>query len=370
MKVVHVTSSLVRKAAGVREVVLGLAKAQVASGLDVEVLGLEHPDWKVERDEWDGIPTHVVPVFGPRQFGYSPKMTAALMDLRPNLVHLHGLWMHPGRCVMNWQQFTQKPYMISPHGMLSEAALSYGPKKKRVASWLFQNAVLRQAAAFHATSEGETKEVRAYGLKQRIFAVPNGISEISLPQEDAEPGRVILSLGRIHRIKALDNLIMAWKTLEEDFSDWSVEIVGPDEGGEADRLLALISKIGVQRVKIRGPVHNAAKVKLMARAGLFALPTRSENFAITVAESLMLEVPVVSSHGAPWSGLETERCGLWVPFGANAMAEGLRKLLSLNDEERRAMGVRGRAWMLREFSWPSVSQQLSQCYAKVLEASQ
>jgi glycosyltransferase involved in cell wall biosynthesis len=369
MKIVHVTSSLVRKSAGVREVVLGLARAQGAIGLDVAVLGLDHPDWKDELSEWDGIPTKVLPVRGPRRFGYAPKIVDVLYDMQPDIVHLHGLWMHHGRSVLQWHRATGKPYMLSPHGMLSDVALTYGrPKKKLVSLW-FQNAVFRNAAVLHATSDAEVSEFRAYGLHSPVCVVPNGINEIARPIGTAEPSRTILSLGRVHRKKALDQLILAWQKLEPGFPDWSVQIVGPDEKGETARLSALVEETGVARVAFRGPVYGDEKVSIMASAGVFALPTRSENFALTVAESLMLGVPVVSSKGAPWSGLKTEGCGLWVPFGADDMAEGLRKLMSLSDEERQAMGARGRDWMLREFSWSSVAERLHQHYIKAVEVA-
>ena len=119
----------------------------------------------------------------------------------------------------------------------------------------------------------------------------------------------------------------------------------------------------MQRVTIRGPVYGSEKTELMARAGVFALPTLSENFAITVAESLMLEVPVVSSQGAPWSGLETEGCGRWVPIGAPYMAAGLRQIMLSTDAERRDMGARGRAWMLRDFGWDGVASRMIGVYA-------
>jgi hypothetical protein len=146
MRIVHVTSGLVRKGAGVREVVLGLARAQRASNLDVAVVGLDHPDWPAERHDWDGIPTHVVPVVGPRRFGYAPRMAAVLQEMAPDLLHLHGLWMHPGRSVLKWHRRTGRPYMVSPHGMLSTVALSFGRLKKIAVSYWFQDEVLRKAS--------------------------------------------------------------------------------------------------------------------------------------------------------------------------------------------------------------------------------
>lgn len=364
MRIVHVASSLVRKSAGVREVILELSREQLAQGIDVAVLGLDHPDWANEKGDWDGIPTTVLSVNGPRPLGYAPSMTGRLHEIAPDLVHLHGLWMHPGRSVLQWHRSSSRPFVISPHGMLSETALSYGRQKKRVVSLWFQDAVFQHAATIHATCDSEADEIREYGIRAPVCIVPNGIAEIKRPKISIPASKTILSLGRIHRKKALDQLILAWSSLEADFPEWSVQIVGPDEGGETERLFTLISKIGVKRVSIHDPVYGAEKSELMAKAGLFALPTHSENFALTVAESLMLGVPVVSSKGAPWSGLETERCGRWVPYGAGPMAEALRGLMELSVLERRAMGERGRNWMLREFNWPIIAERFSQCYAR------
>jgi len=362
MKLVHVTSSLVRKSAGVREVVLGLARQQIKQGVNVAVLGLDHPDWAAEAGDWAGIQTQVVPVKGLRALGYAPRMASALHALNPDIVHLHGLWMHPGRSVLQWHRATGRPFVVSPHGMLSQVALSYGYWKKRAVSWWFQDAVFRYACAIHATSIAEQEEVRKYGLKGSICVAPNGIADIEINQVGDGSGRTVLSLGRIHKKKALDQLILAWQSLEDSFPEWSLLIVGPEEQDEARLLSRMIAQAGLKRAEIRGPVYGAEKVSIMASAGIFALPTRSENFAITVAESLMLQVPVVSSYGAPWAGLETEGCGLWVPFGADAMADALRRLMSLSDDERLAMGARGRAWMLRDFSWASVCSRLQSCY--------
>ena len=368
MRIVHVASALVRKSAGVREVLLGLARAQSEAGADVTVLGLDHPDWAAEQHEWEGIRTRVVPVAGPlRRLGYSGKMTEALRALDPDIVHLHGLWMHPGRSVLQWHRATGKPYILSPHGMLSDVALSYGRSKKAAISWWFQDAVFASAERMHATSEAEVAEIRKKCIAAPVCVVPNGIADPGVQDYPATPGRTILSLGRIHRKKGLDFLIEAWSTLEADFPGWSVQIVGPDEGGEAARLKALIARLGVSRIALTGPVFGDEKLALMRRAGIFALPTRSENFALTVAESLILEVPVVASEGAPWAGLETERCGYWVPIGAAPMAEGLRRMMTLDDGERRQMGQRGRAWMLGAYSWQSVAGDLLKCYSQTQE---
>jgi len=366
LRLVHVTSSLVRKSAGVREVVFGLAREQTNQGLQVAVLALDHPEWEDEACNWAGIQVQVVSVKGPRALGYAPQMLSALRKMAPDIVHLHGLWMHPGRTVLQWHRTTGRPYVVSPHGMLSEIALSYGRWKKWGVSWWYQDAVFRNASAIHSTSAAEQDEIRRYGLKGSVYVIPNGISDMEGSHGKRGAGRTVLSLGRIHKIKALDQLILAWQTLEPNFPEWSLLIAGPEEHGEAQVLSRMIKEAGLKRAEIRGPVYGPDKVALMASAGLFALPSRSENFAVTVAESLMLRVPVVSSQGAPWAGLETVGCGLWVPFGAAAMADALRRLMSLSDDERLEMGSRGRAWMQRDFSLSSVCSRLQECYEETV----
>lgn len=367
MKIIHVTAGLVRSGAGVREIIIELARAQRDHGADVEVIGLDHPQWQVQKVDWAGIPVSALPVAGPRGLGYAPAMAETLVRRSPDIVHLHGLWLHPGRSVLQWSRQTGNPFVLSPHGMLSPVALSYSRLKKKIASRWFQNSVFARAAALQVTSEQEQIDARAFGLQQSIFVIPNGVRMMNpIPSESPRQGRTILSLGRVHSIKGLDQLIQAWGGLEAEFPDWRLKIVGPDEGGEKERLRLLAAKLGLSRVDFFGPVYGDEKMRVLAEADIFALPSRSENFALTVSESLMLAVPVVASKGSPWAGLDTEACGRWVDFGALSMAGALRELMLLDEAQRKEMGERGRCWMMREFTWPLIARKSLRCYQEIL----
>jgi glycosyltransferase involved in cell wall biosynthesis len=97
-------------------------------------------------------------------------------------------------------------------------------------------------------------------------------------------------------------------------------------------------------------------------ADVFAISTLNENFGNVIAESLASGVPVISTKGAPWSGLDSRGCGWWIDHGPEAMAAALRTALSLSDDQRLEMGRRGRLWMEREFSWRSVGEHFAQLY--------
>jgi glycosyltransferase involved in cell wall biosynthesis len=57
-------------------------------------------------------------------------------------------------------------------------------------------------------------------------------------------------------------------------------------------------------------------------------------------------------------------CGLTVPpVDAEAIAQGLRALRRLSPDERRAMGARGRAYVLANHSYPVLAQRFLEVLA-------
>lgn len=371
MRIAHVTSGLDRHAAGVGVVVTALSAEQQTKSHEVRVFGLGSSAWaEGDKDCWRGAPAEAFQVRGiPRSFGYAPDLEKALVRFDPDIVHLHGLWMYPALAVWRWQRVTGKPYVYSAHGMLSPVALAFSAWKKRIARLLFQDAALARAAILHATTETEVEEFRLFGLKNRIAVVPLGIHVTPVPVVPPEPFRRVLSLGRLHPKKGLDRLIEAWARLEDRFPGWELDLVGPDEGGHMTELRKLAERLNLNRVAIRPPLHGPDRDACMAGAELFVLPTRSENFALTVAESLMMATPVIATQGAPWPGLVKEGCGWWIEQGVEPLVRALEEAMSLSDDQRSALGQQGRAWMLRDYAWEAVSDRMLGAYEDAIHSS-
>jgi glycosyltransferase involved in cell wall biosynthesis len=119
----------------------------------------------------------------------------------------------------------------------------------------------------------------------------------------------------------------------------------------------------VPRVELSGPVYGEQKRALYRQAALHVLPSHSENFGMTVAESLAQGTPVITTHGTPWSGLVREGCGWWIELGIEPLARALEQATALSRAELRARGERGRDWMRRDFSWDSIARQMAEVYA-------
>lgn len=276
------------------------------------------------------------------------------------VLHGHGLWLLPNLLPARAARRYGVPLVVSPRGMLASEALAFSTLSKRAIWALGQRRALQTARCFHATSEAECEDIRRVGLTAPIAVIPNGID---IPAGDPAPGlRTVLHLGRLHPKKGIDRLVAAWVQVAHRHPDWRLRIVGPSEIGCRAALERQVQALGAPRVHFDGALFGDEKLAAYRQAGLFVLPTLNENFGMVVAEALAAGVPAICTRGAPWQGLETERCGWWTDHGPDAMAAALDAALSLPDAERTAMGARGRAWMQRDFGWDGIAQRMAEVY--------
>lgn len=277
------------------------------------------------------------------------------------VLHGHGLWLYPNIGPCRASQRHGVPLVVSPRGMLGAEALEFSPYRKRIVWALWQRRALEAVTCFHATAESEVEDIRRASLTAAVAVIPNGID---IPDAAPVPGsRTVLYLGRLHPKKGIDRLVAAWARVASRHSDWRLRIVGPSELGCRDALKAQVRELGVPRVYFDPPMFGTDKLAAYQQAGLFVLPTLNENFGMVIAEALAAGTPVISTRGAPWSRLQTERCGWWVEHGVEALAVALDDALSLPDAERSMMGARGREWMARDFGWDGIAERMANVYA-------
>jgi glycosyltransferase involved in cell wall biosynthesis len=302
-----------------------------------------------------------------RRLRSSQGLSRALRNasLTVDIIHNHGLWLMPNIKAGGAAFAGLKPLVVSPHGMLAPVALAFSRLKKRAFWALAQGPAVRGAACIHATSKQEYEEIRIFGLTNPVAIIPIGIDLPELPaRRSGGPAaeRIVLSLGRIHPKKGLARLLHAWSKVEVGHPGWRLKIVGPPEVGHDNELRALAIALGLTRVSIEGPIYGNAKTTAYEESDLFVLSTLNENFGLTVAEALAAGTPVISSKGAPWSGLESEGCGWWIDQGVEPLAAAMAHAMVLPRKALMAMGNKGREWMARDFSWDRVGHDMLDVY--------
>ncbi len=198
------------------------------------------------------------------------KETAAVADV----VHDHGLWLLPNLQAGWAAAAAGKPFVVSPRGMLSPPALAFSRARKRAFWKLLQGPVIRRASCIHATSGQEYDELRAFGLRQPIAVIPNGIDLPELiPEPLAAEGRerVVLFLGRLHPKKGMELLLRAWARVESAHSGWRLSLVGPGEERVRPRVAGAVAQSRPQTRLIRkGNIRRREVGRVSRRRSLCA----------------------------------------------------------------------------------------------------
>jgi glycosyltransferase involved in cell wall biosynthesis len=354
-------------AAGIFEFLKGLARSLEQTNCEVTVIGLCGGNTD-DSALWKPVNAVLVPAIGPKSFPVALGLNRILREIKPDLIHSHGLWAYHGLAIPAFCRRQKIPYIVSPHGMLEPWAWRHKAWKKRPVWWTWERRFLAKAAVLHATAEQESNNLRSFGLRNSTAVLPVGLQPPPLEQPDKENNsgdKIVLFLSRIHPIKGLPSLVEAWSHLRPH--GWRVVVAGPDEGGHLAQVQADVYKAGLQNsFDFVGPVEGAEKWQLYRAADLFALPTMSENFGIVVAEALACGVPVITTKGAPWEELVTQRCGWWIDKGVQPLTAALREAMALSDEQRKSMGQRGRRMVEQNYSWPKIAADMKSVYEWVL----
>lgn len=365
MTVLHVIESIRRSGGGPSQSSQGLVAGLCVAGIEAWLMTLDHGD-----KPW--IP-------GVEKFINGGAFETALERVKPDIVHLHGIWQYElHRCVVICRR-KGLPYVIAPRGMLEPWSLKAKWLKKRLARFLYQDRDLKKAAALHATAASEAEQFRKLGLTNPIIISPNGVNVPNQENVDFECiestlcrrkcGRVLL-VSRMHAKKGVLELVEAWSRVKPH--GWKCELVytldGEEERGYGEKIKAKVKELGLDgKFILTGPLNDDAKWAAYARADLFVLPTYSENFGIVIAEALWAGVPVITTKGTPWRELEECRCGWWIDLPPKASLDSaLREAMALPRETLRAMGARGRSLVEGKYTWKAVCDAMVEGYQRIM----
>ena len=379
MKIGFVVDSVSREAGGLFQSVRGLAKAVTCASTSARAFGITDKQSAVDLQDWQPLP---VRTFRPqlRAWGYSNQLLPAMLDADLDILSTHGLWKYCSVASLRWHRRTARPYIVHPHGMLESWALQNAKWKKRIAAVLYENQHLRGAACLRALCEAEAHSIRAYGMRNPICVIPNGVDLPDLKdmpalqaQAFAEGRKILLYLGRLHPKKNLANLIRAWKQILNSHpsarASWVLTIAGWSHGEYEAQLRQLTTDLGLlTSVIFLGPRFGTEKNECYRACAAFIMPSLSEGLPMTVLEAWAYAKPV----------LMTPECNLPEGFGAGAALQigpgpeeittGLKQVIEMSDDDRRAMGNRGRNLVATTFSWPRIGKQMRSVYEWALGA--
>jgi glycosyltransferase involved in cell wall biosynthesis len=306
------------------------------------------------------------------KLGISESMRKALVAAaqEADIIHSHLLWMMPTiypAYVMR-AKANRCHLMMSPRGTLDPWDFHNHVFQKRIAWTLGQRMNLSYSSCLHATAPMECEHFRALGFRAPVAIIPNGVDipDLSRFPLREKKERQLLFLARINPKKGIDLLLKAWRNVQDRASDWKLQIAGSPNGDHLPEMQALATQLGVQRVQFLSPITEEQKWDLYRNAELYVLPTRGDNWAVSISDALSFGVPAIVTKEAPWEGLQTYSCGWWIDLSVDALTETLREALREDSGKLQQMGRRGREWMAREFSWQAVGRMMNTTYEWVV----
>lgn len=313
-----------------------------------------------------------LPQDGKTPFGYSHNITHYLNTTDYDLYHTNGLWMYCNHVTASVARKKDKPYIITPHGMLYPQALARSAWKKKLMMYLCFDKDIREANCIHATCMQEMKYYRDLGYRNSVAVIAN---PMPVPEyiDDIKPERNkkrIGFLGRLHPRKNVKGLIEAWASLGKATQNAELYIMGKGDEAYEAYLRELVSTLGLTNVVFAGFVNGREKFEKLATLTALFVPSDFENFGMIITEALIMQVPVMASLGTPWEELNTHRCGWWVNNDIHTLAQTMEKVFALSDEELMAMGERGKRLVIEKYSSTQVATQMKSLYEWILNGGE
>jgi len=202
-----------------------------------------------------------------------------------------------------------KKIIVHPMGFYEPWSFSQKKIKKKIAWHLYQKRILLKADLIHCASDNEKKNILKLNKKFKTVVLPFGIEDNFIKKKNSKKlKKKALFFSRLHKKKGLLDLISAWKDI--DNKDWNLDIVG--EGDEKIYLKRMVLKKKYININFLRPIYkNNDKIKLFNKYDFFILPTKSENFGISILESLARGVPVLTTENTPWKSIKKYNAG-WI----------------------------------------------------------
>lgn len=285
------------------------------------------------------------------------------------VVHIHGAFIPEFYLVCRALKRRGIPWVYTPHGALTKAALNQSRWRKRIYFHLFEKYVIRHAAAVQLLGEQEFSFIDTLMDVPQKVLIPNGMDLQELPATVPRPANevpVFTFCGRLDQYhKGLDFLLQAFVRLLESGQKARLELIG--DGHDRPALERFVNEHGLNdHVVFYGARYGEEKYLLMARGDVFVHTSRMEGFPMAVLEAAALGMPCLTSAPTNINSF-IERYGAGFPFGepsVDAVLEVLQQACHAFEQGALpAMGESARRMVAEVFDWKRICRELLDLYA-------
>jgi glycosyltransferase involved in cell wall biosynthesis len=369
MRVVHV--SKVTGIAGSEGHLIRLLPGLTTRGVDARMVVLEEPrrpvDGFCEVLEEHGVPVRRIPIsrhLDPLLMG---RLTRALRQVQPDLVHTHLL--HADLYGLVAARRAGVPHAISSRHNDDSF------RHHRVIKWA-NGAAMRRADRVITISHALERFVREVEEidPDKVLTVHYGLEPPPSSPDARQQARQKLGyegddtlvgvFGRLVQQKGIDVLLEAFPIVRECHPDARLVVVG--EGSLRADLEQQAARLGLDdAVTFTGWIENGRA--LMPACDLVVVPSRWEGFGLVTLEAMGYSLPIVASRTSALPEIvQHDKTGLLVPpEDPRALAGAINSLLS-NPIRAQSLGKAGYRRLVTDFTVDKMVKATLEVYADVV----
>lgn len=268
-----------------------------------------------------------------------------------DVVHLSSLFYPPSLIISILGIILNKKIVVSVRGELYPFALkSFRPRLKQIFIKIYK--LFKKKIVFHATVKKEEEYIKAvFGSDINTVLLPNYILKPKQFKKSKLKENYILYLGRLHKIKGLENLFKSLNiSTAFNNSNFKLKLAGKSEGNYKQKLEKLAKELKIEhKIEFLGQIQGVEKENLIANSKFLILPSYTENFGNVVVEALTHGIPVVASTGTPWKILEKHKAGFWVDNSINSLKDIVDYIINMKKEDYLEMCSNAKQLLEEEF---------------------
>jgi len=290
------------------------------------------------------------------------------------IIHIHDYRSFLSIIICYFAMKYRIPYVLQAHGSVLPMF-----QKKRIKTLfddIFGYRILRNAAKIIALTDIEARQYKSMGIAEdKIKIVPNGIDlsnyddlpikgEFKKKYSIGESDRIVLYLGRLHRLKGINLLIETFSELVKEIGDIRLVIVGPDDG-ILFNLKKQIDNLNINnKVLLTGPLYGRDKLEAYIDADVYVLPSIYETFPNTVLEAFACGIPVIVTDRCGISHI-VNKAGFVIEYNKDHLGKAIMKIL--NDAKLSAeCGDASKRMVKDKYTWDNIIIELEDVYQDIL----
>lgn len=309
----------------------------------------------------------------PAYFGksrFSPSLMYQLYKSRRryDIIHVNCIWNFVFIFGLLAAFFFRKKIILSTRGMLRIEHIR-ASKLKIFIFYYFLRTLLKKFDMFHVTSEWEKQDLIKLGINEKNICFIYNLNNVACKNFYSENKHrtrsnfIYLYVGRIHPYKRVLELIDAFVSLPKASLNCStLQIIGPHSDVEYSQLVKKKIKTAPNEAKIliydfkEGPELQ----KFYDMSDVLVMPSKSENFGMSILEALRSDMLVVVPELSPWPEILPEEFREVVSMDAlnlrDCLIQAKRKAKSTKEKQLRLKAI------IKQFNEDEILKQFISIY--------